>query len=104
MSTMAKTTVTLTYTDLPEVILPYPVVYTKPAEIIPLGLRHVLSSTQPAIAPEIHAMWRAVRTASQQGKRFRSLRPGDRVSVKAVEAEYTWELTERGFVLTNNVI
>ena len=97
MSTMAKTTVTLTYTDLPEVSLPYPVVYTVQAELVPLGLRHVLASTQPALAPEVHAMWRAVRTAAHQGHVFRSLRPGDRVSVAAVEGVRSWTLTERGF-------
>lgn len=98
MSTAPKTTVTLTYTDLPEVTLPYPVVFTRQAELIPLGLRHVLSSTQPALAPEIHALWRAVRTAHHQGTRFRSLRPGDRVAVNAVEGVRAWTLTETGFV------
>lgn len=99
MPKSARTTVTIIYTDLPSVELSYPIVFTNPPELVPLGVRHVLSSTKPQLAPEIEALWKGLRTARNQGKALRSLHPGDRVSVMAMEAEYVWELTERGFAL-----
>jgi hypothetical protein len=99
MSTAPKTTVTLTYTDLPAVTLSYPLVYTESAEMVPLGLRYVLSQTRLVLSPEIQALWRALRRAHDDGVQLRSLRPGDQVTVRAVEGDRVFELTDRGFRL-----
>ena len=96
---MVRTTVTIRYTDLPDVELGFPLEFTKCPEIVPLGIRHVLSTTRPQLAPEVEALWRSCVTARNQGARLRALRPGDRVTVQAVEGEFTWELTDRGFHL-----
>jgi hypothetical protein len=71
MSRTARTTVTLTYTDLPAVNLSYPLAFTAQAELVPLGLRHALSSTRPVLSPEIEALWKGLRTARNRGETLR---------------------------------